>query len=99
MNETKKHTHEQLKLLSEAMREFGGVITLPVSLAVELKEYERAAVGRRGRARPEDDARRICLRSRRILLYKGLRGLALSIQEGRAHPSVVRRNERCALRG
>lgn len=36
-----KHTHEQLKLLSEAMREFGGVITLPVSLAVELKEYER----------------------------------------------------------
>lgn len=36
-----KHTHEKLKLLSEAMREFGGVITLPVSLAVELKEYER----------------------------------------------------------
>lgn len=36
-----KHTHEQLKLLSEAMQEFGGVITLPVSLAVELKEYER----------------------------------------------------------
>lgn len=41
MNETKKHTNEQLKLLSEAMKEFGGVITLPVSLAVELKEYER----------------------------------------------------------
>lgn len=38
-----KHTHEQLRLLSEAMREFGGVITLPVSLAVELKEYERVS--------------------------------------------------------
>lgn len=36
-----KHTNEQLKLLSEAMKKFGGVITLPVSLAVELKEYER----------------------------------------------------------
>lgn len=36
-----KHTDEQLKLLSEAMRKFGGVITLPVSLAVELKEYEK----------------------------------------------------------
>ena len=40
-----KHTNEQLKLLSEAMREFGGVIVLPVSLAVELKEYERANAG------------------------------------------------------
>lgn len=38
-----KHTHEQLRLLSEAMRQFGGVITLPVSLAVELKEYERVS--------------------------------------------------------
>ena len=36
-----KRTNEQLKLLSEAMKKFGGVITLPVSLAVELKEYER----------------------------------------------------------
>ena len=36
-----KHTNEQLKLLSEAMKKFGGVITLPISLAVELKEYER----------------------------------------------------------
>lgn len=35
------HTNEQLKLLSEAMKEFGGVITLPITLAVELKEYER----------------------------------------------------------
>lgn len=38
-----KHTNEQLKLLSEAMKQFGGVITLPVSLAVELKEYERVS--------------------------------------------------------
>lgn len=38
-----KHTDEQLKLLSEAMKKFGGVITLPVSLAVELKEYEKRA--------------------------------------------------------
>ena len=38
-----KHTNEQLKLLSEAMKKFGGVITLPVSLAVELKEFEKRA--------------------------------------------------------
>lgn len=38
-----KHTNEQLQLLSEAMKKFGGVITLPVSLAVELKEYEKRA--------------------------------------------------------
>lgn len=41
MNE--KHTNEQLKILHEAMQQFGGVIVLPASLAAELKEYERIA--------------------------------------------------------
>ena len=60
-----KHTHEQLKLLSEAMREFGGVITLPVSLAVELKEYERVC------ALPWEDAAE---HVRKVMLERYSRG-------------------------
>lgn len=60
-----KHTHEQLKLLSEAMREFGGVIMLPVSLAVELKEYERVC------ALPWEDA---VAHVRNVMLERYARG-------------------------